>query len=150
MTLRLTLSTALAAIALAAACRAAAPAPVPVDTRNDQCRHCQMMVSSRLFASEIVAPGEEPLFFDDLGCLAAWLQEKPLATGAVIYVADHRTGDWVPATRAVFSRVPNVETPMGSRIVAHADEMSRSQDQAASGGTVLSREEALGPGSATR
>ena len=150
MTRRLDLSVTIAALALLTASCRSAPAPAAVDTRNDQCRHCQMMVSSRLFASQIVAPGEEPLFFDDLGCLAAWLQEKPLAKEAVIYVADHRTGDWVPATRAVFSRVPNLETPMGSHVVAHDSEVSRSQDQMASGGTVLSREEALGPGSATR
>ncbi len=36
-----------------------------------------MAVSSARFASQIVAPGEEPRFFDDLGCLAAYLREHP-------------------------------------------------------------------------
>lgn len=103
-----------------------------------------MMVSSRMFASQIAAAGEEPKFFDDLGCLATWLEKTPMPKDAVLYVADHRTGEWVSADRAVFSRVDTLDTPMGSHIVAHADEASRAQDGAARGGTALTRAEALG------
>ena len=135
---------------LTGACGSGALEPAPLDTRNEQCRACQMMVSGRRFASQIVARGEEPLFFDDLGCLATYLEKAPLAAGAVIFVADHRTSEWVTADRAVFSRVPTIDTPMGSHIVAHASEASRAQDTAAAGGTVLTADAALGPGRVAR
>jgi copper chaperone NosL len=95
-----------------------------------------MPVSDARLASQIVAPGEEPRFFDDLGCLADTIARGgPLPKGTVLYVADHRTGRWVRAGEAVFTRCPAVETPMGSHVIAHADAASRDGDPAARGGT---------------
>ena len=116
-------------------CNGGTPAPATLDTRYDACADCRMAVSSARFASQIVAPGEEPLFFDDLGCLAAYLRKHATQpAGAAAYVADHRTGAWVPATDAVFTKVPAMETPMGSHVVAHASPTSRDADEAARGG----------------
>jgi copper chaperone NosL len=130
--------------AVGIACRSGAPPPATLDTRNEQCRFCSMVVSSRFFAAQVVAPGEEPRFFDDLGCLAGWLKDHPLAQDATAYVADHRTGDWVPAASAVYSRVETLDTPMNSHLVAHATEASRAADPAVGGGTVLSAADAIG------
>ena len=41
--------------------------------RTTPCGYCRMIVSDQRFASQIVAPYEEPRFFDDLGCLARYL-----------------------------------------------------------------------------
>jgi len=121
---------------VALSCRSAPPAPAALDTRNDACANCRMAVSSARFASQIVAPGEEPRFFDDLGCLAAYLREHPTQPeGAVTYVADHRTGAWLPASDATFTKVSAMETPMGSHVVAHVSPGSRDADEAARGGT---------------
>lgn len=103
-----------------AACSRGPLTPVPIDTAHDTCENCRMIVSDARFAAEIVARGEEPLFFDDLGCLQAYQHEHPLPQGAVVFVVDHRTGGWIDAGRAVYSRVSDVTTPMGSRIVAEA------------------------------
>ena len=127
-----------------AACRSGALKPAALDTRNEQCRFCSMVVSSRFTAAQVVAPGEEPSFFDDLGCLGSWMKEHPLARDAAAFVADHRTGEWVPAASAVYSRVETVDTPMGSHLVAHASDASRAADTAAAAGTVLSAAEAIG------
>jgi copper chaperone NosL len=127
-----------------AACRSGVPPPATLDTRNEQCRFCSMVVSSRFFAAQVIAPGEEPKFFDDLGCLAGWLKDHPLAQDATVYVADHRTGDWVPAASAVYSRVETLDTPMNSHLVAHATEASRTSDPAVGGGAVLSATDAIG------
>ena len=60
------------------------------------------------------------LFYDDIGCLAkAVAAGKPLEHA---YVADHRTREWVPAGEAAFTRVPALETPMSSHIIAHAND----------------------------
>jgi copper chaperone NosL len=130
--------TAAIAIALAiatAACSRDLTAPAPLDTRNDACAECRMTVSAARFASQIVAPGEEPRFFDDLGCLAAHMRDRPpLPSGSVVYVADHRTREWAVAASAVFTKVAGLDTPMGSHVVAHASSTSRDADPAAAGG----------------
>jgi copper chaperone NosL len=120
----------------------AAPQPAALDTRNDTCGACRMTVSSVKFAAQVVAPGEEPVFFDDLGCFSRYLRDRgDLPRGAVGFVADHRTGEWVPAGSAVFSRVLSLETPMGSHLIAHASALSRDSDPLARGGVDVPREQ---------
>jgi copper chaperone NosL len=105
-----------------------------------------MAVSDPRFAAQIVAPGEEPLFFDDIGCLADYLrQNPPPAKGAVAYVADHRTRAWVLASKAIFTRVPRLETPMSSHLVAHADTASLGADPDTKDGVPVAGAEIFGP-----
>lgn len=133
------------AVALTA-CRSGPPGPAPLDSRNEACTNCRMAVSDPQFAAQLVAPGEEPRFFDDLGCLRAWLgAQARLPRGAVAYVADHRTKAWVRAARATFSRVPALETPMASHLVAHADAASRDADPSARDGAPVTAAELFGP-----
>lgn len=116
-------------VAAALACAAGAPHPAALDTKNEPCRFCRMTISDPHFASQIVAPGEEPTFFDDLGCLAKYL-EKNDSAGGTTFVADHRDGSWTPAATAVYSKCAAIETPMGSRVIAHRDDASRRSDRA--------------------
>ncbi len=133
-------------VVLLAVCTRGPAQPAAVDTRNDTCSHCRMAVSDARFAAQLAAPGEEAKFFDDPGCLRDYLGEKPrLPGGAVAFVADHRTREWVRASRAVFTRRDSLETPMGSHLVAHADAASRDADPAAAGGTPVGREQIFGP-----
>jgi copper chaperone NosL len=125
---------ALGLFALAFGCASGPPEPAPLDTRNEACATCRMAVSEARFAAQIVAPGELPRFFDDLGCLAAYLRAGRAPGDAAVFVADHRTRAWVRAESAVFTRVPALATPMGSHLVAHADAASRDADAAAGGG----------------
>jgi hypothetical protein len=94
-----------------------------------------MAVSDVRTAGQIVAAGEEPIFFDDLGCLTSYLAaRKNRLEGATVFVADHRTKAWVPAATAVYTRTLTLETPMGSHLVAHADTDSQGADPDARGG----------------
>jgi copper chaperone NosL len=139
---------ALALIALAlvpAGCTSGAPAPAPLDTRNEACASCRMAVSDARFAAQVVAPGEVPRFFDDLGCLAAYLRSGAAPAQATAFVADHRTRAWVRAEVAVYTRVPALSTPMASHLIAHADAASRDQDDAARGGTAVAARELFPP-----
>jgi copper chaperone NosL len=119
---------------LAAACAAGPPEPAPLDTRSEQCASCRMAVSDARFAAQVVAGGELPRFFDDVGCLAAFLQAGRAPKNAALFVADHRTRQWVRADRAVYTRVAGLATPMGSHVIAHADADSRDRDETARGG----------------
>jgi copper chaperone NosL len=127
---------ALVVLLLCAGCARRAPQPID-PAPSDACAFCRMAVSDVHFAAEIVAPGEEPRFFDDIGCLAGWLKDHQAADGSAAFVADHRTGQWISAATAVYTRVPGLSTPMGSGVIAHADSTSRDQDQAARGGVPL-------------
>jgi copper chaperone NosL len=95
-----------------------------------------MVIVSQATAAQIVSAGEEPRFFDEIGCLRAYLAaaSATLTDRTVIYVADHRTGEWVEARRAVFTRT-SAATPMSSGVIAHTDAASRDADPAARGGT---------------
>ena len=117
-----------------ASCRGGPPPPAAWTAGAYACQYCRMMVIDQRFASQIVAPYEEPRVFDDLGCLANYLKGTPtLPAGAVTYVADHRTRTWVPAHRAVYSRVATLTAPMGSHVVAHETAASRDADAEAAG-----------------
>jgi copper chaperone NosL len=93
-----------------------------------------------------VSPGEEPRFFDELGCLRDYLSlpSVTLPSGTMIYVADHRTGAWIDASRATFTRTATA-TPMASGLMAHAEAASRDADPAAHGGVAVTADEILRP-----
>lgn len=130
----------LAGAASVIACGGGPVRPAALDTKHDACRSCRMPVSDPKVAAQLVAPGEEALFFDDIGCLRDFLgSARAPKPGAVAFVADHRTGAWVAAGDAVFSRCPAVETAMGSHLLAWADDASRSADGSAAGCVSLER-----------
>ena len=104
-----------------------------------------MAVSDGRFAAQLVVPGEDARFFDDVGCLANYLRSKhDLSKGARMYVTDHLTHAWIDAGSAVYTRVESLETPMGSHLLAHASAGLRGQDAEATGGQPLSAAEVFG------
>ncbi len=126
----------------AAACTSS-PKPAAVSDA-DTCAFCRMAVSDAHLAAQIVAPGEEPRIYDDIGCLVNGLKREPTAPDSVAYVADHRTGEWVRASAAVYTRVSGLSTPMGSHIVAHSSLASRNADDAAKNGQPVTGAELFG------
>lgn len=124
----------LAAALVMSACAGGPPEPAAVGLGEDACGSCRMTIVSRATAAQIVRAGDEPVFFDDLGCLRDYLRQQPLPGDAVVYVADHRTGEWVDARLAMFTRT-TASTPMASGLLAHADATSRNADPAAAGGS---------------
>lgn len=142
---RLTAAAAAFAVLAIGAC-ARGVEPAPLDPANTQCEYCRMTASDVHVAAQIAAPGAEPVFFDDIGCLVNYLASKGVQVpkGGVAFVADHRTGAWVRAAEAVFTRAPGIHTPMGGGIVAHANDASRDLDTAAAGGTPAGRETIFG------
>jgi copper chaperone NosL len=131
------------ALVLATACGSGPITPAALDTANEACRHCRMIVSNPRLAAQIAAPGEEPQFFDDIGCLREYLRSTQPPGDAVVFVADHRTGEWARAVDAVYTRSHTVATPMGSGLLAHRDAASRAADALAHGGESLTWEAAF-------
>lgn len=113
----------------------------------DPCDRCQMIVSEERFAAAYVTPGGEARRFDDLGCLTSLLQERPEPVREV-WTHDHETRAWLRGRAAVIVRAPGLVTPMGTGLVAVADEERARALAARTGGAVLTYDEfrALGPG----
>ncbi|HEX5044130.1 MAG TPA: hypothetical protein VFV75_14575 [Candidatus Polarisedimenticolaceae bacterium] len=117
-----------AALLLLASC-GGVPEPVRIEGRGEACAWCRMAVSDLRTAAQLVAPLEEPRVFDDVGCLRDYLAGGAgLASGTVAYVADHRTGAWVPASGAVYAHSAALSTPMSSGLAAWIDAASRESD----------------------
>jgi len=112
--------------------------PASLEPGTESCRYCRMHISELRFAGQLRAPGEEPMFFDDIGCLQAFLSDNRTAReNHVAFVTDHRTQEWVLARSALYTR-SSVATPMGSGLIAHANARSRTDDPAAIGRSALS------------
>ena len=131
------------ALAIASACAPGRLQPGAIRIGEDACAHCRMTIVSIDTAAQIVEPGAEPIMFDEIGCLQKFLAEAPLPDRAIVFVADHRTHEWIDAGNAVFTRTP-VQTPMSSGLLAHSGPASRDADPAAQGGTPLAVETVLG------
>ncbi len=132
-----------AVVCLLAGCTQETPGPAELAMGSDLCANCRMVIVSQATAAQIVAPGEEPVAFDEVGCLRDYLARTPLEADAVAYVADHRTGAWIDARRALFTQA-RTATPMASGIIAHADAASRDADPAARAGVPVTAAAVLG------
>lgn len=128
----------------AMACTGGEPSPAPLDTATETCRSCRMPVSDPRLAAQLSAPGEEAVFFDDIGCLRDFLKQNRVPPAAFAYVVDHRTASWVRAAEATYSRCPSLETPMGSHLIAHSSPESRDADATAGRCAGVSPEEVFG------
>ncbi len=126
-----------------AACATQDPRPATIRLGEDACASCRMTIVSVQSAAQIVSPGAEPILFDEIGCLRDYLADTSLSEAALVFVADHRTGEWIDARHAVFTKTA-VATPMSSGLLAHADLRSRDADDRASGGTSMAADAVLG------
>ena len=76
------------------------------------CSHCQMLVSQRQSAAQLVHNGER-YYFDDIGCMVQWLDERHVEARAWV-----RWGDgWLDAERARYQG--GATTPMDHGYLAN-------------------------------
>jgi len=98
------------AIVLAGGCRQRlAPQRIPLDQAS--CARCGMLISSSQNAAEVVFDDQDPLFYDDIGCLAS---DRILSRGRFeVWVRVDAGSSWKKAGEAFFARPPEARTPMG-------------------------------------
>ncbi|HFB98209.1 MAG TPA: hypothetical protein ENJ62_03630 [Bryobacterales bacterium] len=109
------------ALVLLASCRGGRPEPVEIALNEESCSHCRMAVSEREFAAEAVAPDGRVDYFDDIGCLAAWVREHQPPPETALYVVDFETGEWLAAESAYYVKSDQIPTPMSFGLVAFGD-----------------------------
>jgi copper chaperone NosL len=130
-------------LALLAGCGGGSPRPAAIVLNEDACAYCRMAVSQRQFAAELVTTGGTAEVFDDIGCLAAWLQENGRPPGSAVFVVDFTDGGWLPAEGASYVRAPDLPTPMGYGLAAFADRAAAQAAVAHLGGEVVTWDEVL-------
>ena len=104
--------------------RPAGDDPVEVEP-GDTCARCGMVISDMRHVGEII--GDRDVWkFDDVGELFIYRQEQGLSDGDVraTYVKGYDTGQWVEAGSAHYVVAPDVATPMGTHVLALAEEDS--------------------------
>ena len=103
------------------------PETGPVEVKWDQnnCERCRMMLSDRNFATQIryfpEGKRSRAVKFDDIGCAVLWLKDQQWKDDpkTQIWVADHRGGEWIDASKATYIGKNN--SPMGYDLGAQAD-----------------------------
>jgi hypothetical protein len=80
------------------------------------CAHCRMLVSDPRFAGQLVTRDHERFFFDDPGCLAAFMHEH---TREVERAWVHTDSAWISTEGARFSA--GATSPMGYGYVPSAN-----------------------------
>jgi copper chaperone NosL len=75
----------------------------PVDPvwGKQACESCRMLVSDPFYAAELVDDRGQRHFFDDIGCLDAYLAERPRLTARAMWV--HSGSRWVEAASARYT-----------------------------------------------
>ena len=93
---------------------------------RDTCERCRMVLSDHNFAAQVryLPEGKKRnkvVWFDDIGCAAIWLSDKPWKDDATteIWVTDHRNGDWIDARKAFYLK--DKLTPMAYGLGAQSD-----------------------------
>jgi len=84
--------------------------PVEMTAGKFQGSECGMVINDLNFASQVVAPDGRTWFFDDHGCMAAWLSARPFQDEVIIWVKDLPSGEWIDGKLAWYSRTD--QTPM--------------------------------------
>ena len=109
-----------AALLLAAllACEPSADTPVDPAWSKQPCEHCGMVVSEPRFAAEVVRANGARVFFDDVGCMMAFVDEQRSPVRHAWVNDGHR---WIDARKAHFH--DEAATPMGFGLVASGDDV---------------------------
>jgi copper chaperone NosL len=107
----------IAAVVGLVSCQAGAPKPVEIVLNEEACSHCQMAVSQRDFAAEVVFAGGAAEYFDDIGCLIRWVKVH-IPEKAGIFVIDKVSGEWFDGNTAHYVRSARFHSPMSYGILA--------------------------------
>ncbi len=114
-----------AAALLLAGCGGRAPAePQPPDIAygQDMCDACGMLIDAPKFAAATALADGTARKFDDMGEMFAYHREHPDEQVRAWFVHDYDTEAWVRAEGAHFVHSENIQTPMGSGVVAFESE----------------------------
>jgi len=110
-------ATALTMLLLLAACKP--DGPVASQLNTDQCEYCKMSVSDPNFGAEVITKKGRVYKFDDLSCLAGYVNENPeIAIGKYYVHAYGKDNELIDATSAHFVEGGSIHSPMNGNFAA--------------------------------
>ncbi len=80
--------------------------PVSIHWDRDACERCNMIISDRRFAFEIINPINGKVHkFDDMGCGIMWLKENNVSwkNKAFMWIINAKNGKWINAKKAYYT-----------------------------------------------
>jgi len=89
---------------------------------RDMCERCNMAISERKFAVQVINPKNGKVHkFDEIGCAVLWMDEEkiPWKEKAIIWVNDAKDGSWIDARKAKYT--DGAITPMAFGFAAYSD-----------------------------
>ncbi len=113
----------LAFVALLLSCEKPTIAPPEIRWGVDECANCIMTIQEEASACAAVRISSEGRLevrsCDDVNCLVELLDEQGDFASWTVFVHDHASHAWLPATSAKFVRDVQIKTPMASGVAAY-------------------------------
>ena len=94
--------------------------PVEIVLDHYQDTECGMLLEHLKDSAQAVAKDGKTWFFDDVGCLALWLEDNKHRDEMVLWVYTRDTEEWIDGRQAWYSRIDN--TPMNYGFAAYGNQ----------------------------
>jgi copper chaperone NosL len=118
----------------------------PIAYGQANCQHCQMTISDKRYASELVLKTGKAYFFDSAECLIKYLEENAEAKekAQMLLVSDFRKPEvLIDAHKAIFLQSKNLPSPMGMYLTALKNRAAATVMQKENGGRILTWNETV-------
>ncbi len=91
--------------------------PLPLKLHHLQDPQCTMIVENKKYSAQVTAKDGKTWFFDDIGCLVLWTENKNFDIPPLYWVHTIDSDKWIDAKEAFYSR--DEATPMHYGFGAH-------------------------------
>ena len=79
--------------------------------------YCKMTITQKEFAVQLISDAGKTWLFDDIGCMAKWLDDKMFETAPHIFVYTQDSHTWIKAQDAHYNSAE--KSPMGYNFAAY-------------------------------
>lgn len=101
------------------------PGPQPVTMNKDMCAHCKMNITNAHFATQLLTQKGRHYLFDDITCMADFVNEHNEIEYNLFYAADFsEPTHFIDVDKAMFFKSDSLRSPMGGNIAAFAEKDS--------------------------
>lgn len=108
---------------------------------EEECAHCNMMITEEQFAAQLVTSTGKAHSFDAIECLAAEANEFDGEIHS-LWIRDYfEPGEWFDATQATYLHSEELSSPMGLNLSAYRDRGDAEENQTEHGGELLEWDE---------
>ncbi len=111
--------------------------PEPIRYGQDNCQNCKMTLTDKRFGAEIITKKGKVFKFDDLNCLAKFLQagtESDANIAQIVTVDFKKAGAFVDVQKAFFLHNEAIKSPMRGDVASFADQKDLDAVKAEVGG----------------